>query len=379
MSARRAPPAVLVAALVLLACHCSTSQQLAFTEPDAATPLFQDPDAATDADAEAALPAFCISRECPKGTADCAGSGFRCSTDLLTDNANCGTCGHLCGQPDDPAFNVVRNCEDGQCKLKCTQGRGNCDGFTENGCEADLFCDALNCGGCGTKCAAGEECLFGSCGCPAGTTDCGHYCAESSQVCANLKTNAGNCGACGNQCDFPPGYTPGPHEAPGCANGLCNVTCQDGFAHCSAKLDPADKCETPLTTTTNCGACGKACKPGQFCNDERKCACEAPLVLCDGQCTDVRGDNYNCGACGVACGNFLGGDAHDSDSCVLGVCKQGCDKGYADCNANRADGCEAWLQFDPNNCGACGMRCAEGQPCARGECVTVPCTTPGQK
>jgi hypothetical protein len=44
-----------------------------------------------------------------------------------------------------------------------------------------------------------------------------------------------------------------------------------------------------------------------------------------------------------------------------------CDPGFADCNGNPADGCEASLE-SPASCGACGVVCSAGQHCARGVC-----------
>jgi hypothetical protein len=46
-----------------------------------------------------------------------------------------------------------------------------------------------------------------------------------------------------------------------------------------------------------------------------------------------------------------------------------CAPGFADCNGNPADGCEANLNSDRNNCGACGNHCLSGQICDTGVCV----------
>jgi hypothetical protein len=44
---------------------------------------------------------------------------------------------------------------------------------------------------------------------------------------------------------------------------------------------------------------------------------------------------------------------------------------------NAANGCEAALQTDTNNCGACGTRCVVGQMCVAGACQAAPVATVG--
>jgi hypothetical protein len=54
----------------------------------------------------------------------------------------------------------------------------------------------------------------------------------------------------------------------GCFNFYgCNafaVSCNPGFASCDGNA--ANGCETPITTDTNCGACGIACAPNAHCS-----------------------------------------------------------------------------------------------------------------
>src|SRR5258706_12609267 len=45
-----------------------------------------------------------------------------------------------------------------------------------------------------------------------------------------------------------------------------------------------------------------------------------------------------------------------------------CNPGFADCNNNIADGCEANLNNDPKNCSKCGMSC-NGLVCLSGMCT----------
>jgi hypothetical protein len=66
-----------------------------------------------------------------------------------------------------------------------------------------------------------------------------------------------------------------------------------------------------------------------------------------------------------------------SHVCAEGACAGPCDPGWADCDGDlAANGCEADLA-SASSCGACGVRCAEGQACARGACVAASATTDG--
>ena len=48
--------------------------------------------------------------------------------------------------------------------------------------------------------------------------------------------------------------------------------------------------------------------------------------------------------------------AATQDICILGKCgNAACSPGWADCNMDPSDGCEANLHVDPKNCVGCGM------------------------
>jgi len=56
------------------------------------------------------------------------------------------------------------------------------------------------------------------------------------------------------------------------------------------------------------------------------------------------------------------------------VCGRVCSAGFADCDGNTANGCEADLNGTAH-CGRCGAGCAMGQACVGGSCSSAPATT----
>jgi hypothetical protein len=116
-----------------------------------------------------------------------------------------------------------------------------------------------------------------------------------------------------------------------CVSGVCTGTCISGWGDCDDNLQ-FDGCETSLTN-----------------------------------------DVGNCGACGTTCTN-----ANGSTSCTSGACAPVCNAGYANCDGNANNGCEASTTTDPNNCGGCGIRCLGASPtCVSGVCAapTGSCST----
>src|SRR5262249_2477989 len=104
-----------------------------------------------------------------------------------------------------------------------------------------------------------------------------------------------------------------------CVVSMCNA----GFADCDGK--PGNGCEVALNTVSNCGSCGAVC---QYANAVGSCATQ--------QC------------------QLVGGNARRGN-----------------CGMNPSNGCEKALLSDVNNCGACGMKCAQGQSCCSGKCLDV--------
>nr|MBK7069260.1 hypothetical protein [Deltaproteobacteria bacterium] len=106
------------------------------------------------------------------------------------------------------------------------------------------------------------------------------------------------------------------------ALGRCGLDCATGFADCDANR--ANGCEVDTRASAeHCGACGRSCRA-------------AP--------TRRRPARRGCGGVRTA--------------------------GFADCDANPANGCEASTLTSAEHCGGCGMACASGV-CAAGRCGSL--------
>ncbi len=177
--------------------------------------------------------------------------------------------------------------------------------------------DPRNCGRAGNVCAAGQVCTNGTCGCAAGQTMVG-------TTCVDVQTDARNCGRAGNACALANVATQR------CQGGQCAVgACAAGFADCDGMA--ANGCEVNTAT-----------------------------------------DASHCGACGTRCTGPNG-----TSTCAMGACSPlACSAGFSDCDRNPANGCEAALASDANNCGRCGNRCVGMNSmgaCAMGACGALTC------
>jgi len=83
---------------------------------------------------------------------------------------------------------------------------------------------------------------------------------------------------------------------------------------------------------------------------------------------DLLNDNDNCGACGRHCPRSTPymTSVNAFTKCVEGECQPVCLVTNADCNGVVEDGCETNISRDKNNCGGCGIQCAD--ICDNGEC-----------
>lgn len=360
---------------------CSETMSAGFAiVPDAGVPgIFTPPDGGGDGalgEPDAGLITYCPTSACPAWAATCPGSRFPCDVDLTSDPNNCGGCGVVCPTR---VGNGTFDCVDGACVMACDQRSWtrDCNGIIDDDCEVTLGTNA-NCNGCGDTCPdPSRPCIFdsiagkGRCGCDGGQSFCGSSCVDTS-------TSDTNCGACGVRCDpTGDGGPTRPHAHYGCAGGECGrLKCDGTWADCDG--DAENGCETSLLSAESCGACGKACDPGQSCiaraNGQIECICPAGTTRCENNCVDIATDPFNCGGCGINC-TLASVNAQGVGLCNYGSCVFSCMQGWGDCNHDPKDGCEVNLGSDPRNCGACGKVCdaVPGQPCVGGQCAVTPC------
>jgi hypothetical protein len=148
-----------------------------------------------------------------------------------------------------------------------------------------------------------------------------------------------------------------------CVAGRCTAAvCVAGRANCDR--DESNGCEVSTATNAlHCGACGRACAlPGAtavcVAGVCRIGACTALRGDCDedptnGCETDLATDTAHCGACATSCTR-----SHATVECSAGACETtACETGFADCDGDRTNGCEADLTTSLAHCGACESPC----------------------
>jgi hypothetical protein len=253
------------------------------------------------------------------------------------------------------------SCVGGVCT--CAPAGGLCDGGAASYCCADgcvdLGTDLENCGGCGVRCAPGEECRpTGECGLGACVCEAEAVAASCPQAagsvccpdvgCTNIFSDPLNCGACGNDCTAAVGAGPVGDacvEIDGagvCSCGGLGAPCT-GTTWCTHVTSPnqACGCRDLRADPNDCGTCGVVCDP-------------ASEDCCDRVCVDVLSDTAHCGAPGTGAGC--------ANACVRG---EVCDGGVCRCaDATRT------------RCGdSCDCDTAGGQICCDGECFDGWCCT----
>ncbi|MFO0652611.1 MAG: hypothetical protein U0326_40725 [Polyangiales bacterium] len=312
----------------------------------------------------------CVVGTCDAGYADCNGrAADGCETTPSTDVNHCGACGHACS-----LAHASEVCATGACAVgACDDGWADCNGNAADGCETDLTAPS-SCGACGNACSLPHStpaCASGACAvatCDAGFADCD----SAAAGCETDLSTVSNCGACGNAC------ASGLNSTPVCGASGCAIICGQGFADCDHRATTG--CEVDATRDrANCGACGNACGADEIC-DAGACTqvtCAGATADCNHLATDLcevttDTDVNNCGACGHVC-SFANAPAE----CVGGACGFAvCNVGYGDCDGAQANGCEVDLHNDAAHCGGCGTVCAFANAagvCHDGACALGAC------
>lgn len=247
---------------------------------------------------------------CPTGTKLCAGVCASTSNPAFgCEAAACGACASSAHQ--------TPGCDgNGACTTTCDTGFADCDGMASNGCETDTANDPSDCGTCGKACpgpTGQATCTSGACGltCPAGFADCN---ANPADGCETSVTTTTHCGTCSKACTNGNGTT-------ACTGGGCTPTCATGFADCNG--NPDDGCETPLDATSNCGMCGRVCASGFTCLNENDDPTQP--FTCGCGATDANCDN------GAPMGSFSCKSLPGPDKCMCGTTL--CDFGQR-CNSS---------------------------------------------
>ncbi len=166
-----------------------------------------------------------------------------CETNLQTSSKHCGACNKPCS----PAFGDGE-CVEGECVIAaCDELFRDCDDNASNGCETNVFNNALHCGGCDVVCStpntaascAGDTCVIGQC--LNDHDDCNGLSVDGCEV--DLMTNPGACGSCNNDCSAEI-----PNAETGCVGGGCTFeACLPGFVDLDGS--PGNGCEYECTAT----------------------------------------------------------------------------------------------------------------------------------
>jgi hypothetical protein len=279
---------------------------------------------------------FCA-QTCGAGFGDCVHPAAPAADDGCETNFNdSSTCGTACGNVVDcletetclsGVCTPIDNCEQTTCGTDCVDlDVGMTAGNTANHCgSCDHSCSVQN--------ASVSVCTAGECNptCDVGFDDCDpddgigsdNGCETELAVGTVAGQSVDNCGVCGRDCSLTNALTAS------CDAGVCEPSCAVGFADCvpddgNDGNGADDGCETGVTDTTNCGACGHACSA-----------------------TNASGT-----------------------ACTAGACAPTCNEGFLDCNVNGGAGADDGCETPNNTTASCGATCAEVADCELGAACT---------
>jgi hypothetical protein len=257
------------------------------------------------------------------------------------------------------------------CNMPCTGAKNTCC----SGACVDVLGDPVHCGNCGTACVN----VNGTPGCSSGgctwacTTGYAHCMTGMNTGCDTSTTTNLNCAGCGNRCDTANSNTPT------CDGTRCNyASCKAGQADCSPAAPDTDGCETNLAATSQ-KVCSNMCVPASSCCSAADCTSPpGPAACYTPSCSGVGGScsyaqKANSQVCGATCCIGING------TCTAGTCVLTCTAGFADCDGNKANGCETNLAATSQK--LCGTTCVPASTCcAAGDCSATPspaaCYTP---
>jgi predicted outer membrane repeat protein len=218
-----------------------------------------------------------------------------------------------------------------------------CDPSTRT-CVADPEQEGDACGSPGQVCASDGSCACTAASCPACQLCGGDGVCTGCSGCCDGATCVADCPACTicdeGLCIACPGCCDG---SGGCQDGETAAACGAGGGTCDVCVNPA-----PICVSHACEACTSddQCGSGAVC-----CigSCESGICCADADCAEPGAPDCVSHTC--VCSSNGDAACPGSETC---------------CN----DGC-ADLQTDPDQCGACGNPCAEGQSCQGGVCGVV--------
>lgn len=294
--------------------------------------------------------------------------------DTLSDEENCGSCGHQCA--------VEELCTEGE----CTAPPAHCDNDEQDGDETDV-----NCGGSCAPCEVDESCESGD-DCSTGFCSAGSQCAQPScedgalngaetgedcggEICRALNLLCDNDEACAEDGDCKTGF---------CHGGTCrSPSCDDEVLN---QGETAVDCGGPVCrlNTSPLGTCsnGKACDVHEDCTS-LYCGngvCAKPT--CEDGAKNQDETGQDCG--GPTCRLEPNGRCPDAAGCLVhedcgsGFCSPGKLCSPAGCGNSNKDPNETDVDCGGDGCRATkpcalGLSCVIHADCASGSCKSGKC------